>query len=103
MSEILTNSNFDKLVLNAKGKVLVDFWAPWCGPCRMLSINLDEVALELNRQNILVCKVNVDDEIKLAEKFNINVIPALLVFKDGKLIKRKEGYMSGNEILELVR
>lgn len=100
MSKTLTTQNFDNEI--STGKVLVDFWASWCGPCRMLSITLDEVMGELEKRNITLGKVNVDEEIQLADRFNIQVIPALLLFIDGKLVKRKEGYMGPQELLTFI-
>jgi len=78
----ITKSNFEKEVLNSKSPVLVDFWAPWCGPCRMLTPILEEFADE-HQNEIIVGKVNVDDEMELAEGFGINSIPCLILFKDG--------------------
>ena len=100
MSKTLTTQNFDNEI--STGKVLVDFWASWCGPCRMLSITFDEVMGELEKRNITLGKVNVDEEMHLADRFNIQVIPALLLFIDGKLVKRKEGYMGPQELLTFI-
>ena len=79
----ITAENFASEVENAQGKVLVDFWASWCGPCRMLSPIVDQVASE--HADVKVGKVNVDEQPKLAEKFQIMSIPTLLVFENGKL------------------
>lgn len=96
----LTKSNFDSEVLNSDKVVLVDFWASWCAPCRMLSPIVDQVAEELT--DIKVAKVNIDDEQDLALQYNVMSIPTLLVFKGGQLVKRSVGVISKNDIKELV-
>lgn len=96
----LTKSNFDAEVLNSDKVVLVDFWASWCAPCRMLSPIVDQVAEELT--DIKVAKVNIDDEQDLALQYNVMSIPTLLVFKGGQLVKRSVGVISKNDIKELV-
>ena len=85
----ITKDNFQAEVLNADKTVLVDFWASWCGPCRMLSPVVDEIAAE--HPELKVCKVNVDDEPELAGQFGVMSIPTLLVFKDGKLANQSVG------------
>ena len=93
MSEIIiTTSNFKKTVEESALPILVDFWAPWCGPCRMIAPTLEEFAKK-HGDRIKVGKVNVDEEEELAYKFNINSIPCLILFKDGKPTKQKVGYM----------
>ena len=85
----LTKLNFDSEIQNAAGITIVDFWADWCGPCRMIAPILEEVDREVS--DVTVMKVNVDKEPALADRFAINAIPTLLFFKDGNLIKQKTG------------
>ena len=88
MSEMnITKNNFEQEVLHSDKPVLIDFWAPWCGPCRMLSPVISEIAEEYG-DKIKVCKVNVDDEGELAASFNVMSIPTLVVVKDGKVAIR---------------
>ena len=95
----LTVENFDAEVLQSEKPVLVDFWASWCGPCRMLSPVVDEIAEETD--TIKVCKVNVDDQVELAQRFGIMSIPTLLAFRDGKLIKQSVGVQPKQAILDM--
>ncbi len=97
----LTKNNFDDVVVNSDKPVLIDFWATWCGPCKMLSPVVDEVAEE--NDDIKVCKVNVDDEGELAIKFGVMSIPTLVVMKDGEEVKRSVGVISKSEILDMVK
>ncbi len=98
MVKELTNDNFKKEVLDSKEIVLVDFWASWCGPCRMLGPIMEEVSKEAK-----VYKVNVDDNEKLAMDYRISSIPCVIAFKDGKEIKRSVGLKSKEDILEMVK
>ena len=97
----LTNKNFEQEVLNSGKIVLVDFWASWCGPCQMLSPIISEIAEE-QRDKIKVCKVNVDEEQELSEKFKIVSIPTLIVFKNGEIKNKKVGVIPKNEIMEMI-
>ena len=97
MVKELNNNNFKEEVLDSNEIVLVDFWASWCGPCRMLGPIMEEVAKETK-----VCEVNVDDEAELAEKYSISSIPCVIAFKDGKEISRSIGLKSKDDILETV-
>lgn len=96
----LSKQNFRQEVLEKEGITLVDFWASWCGPCRMLSPVVDEVAEELD--GIKVGKVNVDEQQELAREFQIMSIPTLVVLKDGKEVKRSLGYIPKEDIKKLV-
>ncbi len=96
----VTNSNFNEEVINSDKPVLLDFWASWCGPCRMVSPIVDEISEE--REDIKVGKVNVDEEGELAQKFGIMSIPTLIVMKDGQIANKAVGAMPKENILALV-
>ncbi len=85
----VTDESFQNDVLDFKGTVLVDFWAAWCGPCRMLAPILEQLAEE--NSQIRIAKVNVDEQPKLGNKFNIMSIPTVMIFKDGKLVNTSVG------------
>ena len=96
----ITKANFQEQVLNNPKKVLLDFWAPWCGPCRMVAPIVEEIAQE--REDILVGKVNVDEEMPLAVQFGITSIPTLLVMKGGQVAAKAIGYRPKADILPLL-
>ena len=96
----ITKENFEAEVLKSAQPVLLDFWAAWCGPCRMLSPIVDEVAEE--RTDVKVGKVNVDEQMELAMRFQVSSIPMLVVFKDGKAVAKSVGYRSKSEIAAMV-
>ena len=91
------NDNFEKEVLN--GKVLVDFNATWCGPCRMLKPILEDLASTVNTK---IVSIDVDNEDELAAKYNISSIPCLILFEDGKEVKRHIGLLSKDEVIEMI-
>ncbi|MCI7147538.1 MAG: thioredoxin [Candidatus Fimisoma sp.] len=100
MITTVTKENFDQEVLMAKEPVLVDFWAAWCMPCKMLSPIVDQVASE--RSDVKVCKINIDDEGELAIRYGVMSIPTLIVFKNGEIANKSIGLISKEDILALL-
>ena len=96
----INKNNFQNEVLNSDKPVLLDFWASWCAPCRMVVPILEEIASE--RRDIKVGKINVDEEPELANKFSIMSIPTLVVMKNGKIVQQVSGARSKNAILEML-
>ena len=97
----LTNDNFDQEVLASSKTILIDFWAAWCGPCKMLSPIIDQIADEAD-ESVKICKVNVDEQSELAAQFQVRSIPTLVVIKDGKVDNISVGVKSKEEILAML-
>ena len=92
--------NFQAEILNSDKPVLLDFWAPWCGPCRMVVPMVEQIAAE--RPDIKVGKVNIDEEFELARAYGISSIPTLMVLKEGRVIRQSTGAMPKNKILDML-
>lgn len=101
MTVNVTAENFDEEVLNYNGKVLVDFWAEWCGPCMMLGPVIEEVSEEVD--DVKFCKVNCDEARDVALQFGIMTIPNLIVFENGEQINQSIGYIEKEDVLELIK
>ncbi len=97
----LTTSNFNTEVTDFSGKVLVDFWASWCPPCKMLSPVVDEVAEEVS--DVKICKINVDEQPELAAQFQVANIPTLIVFENGAEVNRSLGFIPKQAVLDLIQ
>ena len=101
MITTITKDNFEKEIVKADKPVLVDFWASWCGPCRMLSPTIDEIAEE--HPEIKVCKINIDDEAELAIRHGVMSGPTLMIFKNGEIAQTAVGVRPKDEILDLLK
>ncbi len=96
MELTLTNENFEASVLSANKPVIVDFWAPWCGPCKVMSPIVEELAGETD--DVIVGKVNVDENSEIAQKYNILSIPTFIIFKGGQVVEQFSGSMSKEQL-----
>ena len=102
MAELILNEgNFDAEVIKSNSPVLVDFWAPWCGPCRMLGPVIEEIAMEFSGK-IKVGKLNTDENLALATQYQITSIPTIIIFKSGKAAEKMIGFKSKNELKKIV-
>jgi len=97
----INHESFEKIIAQNGKTVLVDFWATWCGPCRMIAPVLEEVAKE--RPDVTVCKVDVDEERDLALEYGVSSIPTLLVFRDGKVVNQSIGAIPKERILAMLQ
>jgi len=102
MVKELNETNFVDEVLNSKVPVLVDFWAEWCGPCRVLSPVIEELAKQYDEQKIKIYKLNVDENPKIAAKYGIMAVPTVIIFKDGKPVEQITGVRNKKEYIELI-
>ena len=100
MAKVITNTNFEELIAGVK-PVMIDFWATWCGPCRILSPTVDEVAEEY-ADRITVAKCNVDDAEEIAMRFRIMSIPTLIFIKGGEVVDKRVGVVSKEEIVSII-
>ena len=101
MSIVLTKENFDTTIENSAKPVLVDFWATWCGPCKMLGPIIEEISVDY-KDKAVVAKLNVDDEGEIAEKFGIMSIPSVLIFKNGQLVEKMIGFRKKEQIAAII-
>ena len=97
----ITDEIFESKVINSQGLALVDFWAPWCAPCKAITPILEELSQEYYSQ-LKIFKVNVDDNQKISTKYNIRGIPTLIFFKDGKNVDTKVGVLSKEELISII-
>ena len=98
----VNDDNFQKEVLESGGLVLVDFWAPWCMPCRMLAPTIEEIANEMEGK-VKVCKMNVDESIKYPQQYGIMSIPTVMLFKNGQTVETMIGLQPKEEILKTIQ
>lgn len=100
----INGTNFDELVLKSEQPVLIDFWAPWCGPCRMLGPIIDKLSIENEGNNIKIVKINVDENSEIATKYNVRGIPCVIVLKDGVEVQgtRKTGVGAASDYQTII-
>jgi len=98
----LTAENFDKEVINSEMPVLVDFWAPWCGPCKAMEASVAELAQEYSGR-LKVCKLNVDEASEIATRYTVMSIPAFMLFKEGKIVEKRVGAMNKESLKKIAQ
>lgn len=98
----VTDASFEEQVLNAQGAVLVDYWAEWCGPCKMIAPVLEEIAKDYAAKGLKVCKLNIDENSETPPKFGIRGIPTLMLFKGGNLEATKVGALSKSQLAAFI-
>lgn len=103
MVKEINESNFEQEVLNSKVPVLVDFWAEWCGPCRMLAPIIEQLSKLYSEQQIKICKLNVDENPKIASKYGIMAIPTVIIFKDGKPFEQITGVRPRSDFEKMIQ
>lgn len=103
MEIILNDSNFEAEVLKSDVPVLVDFWAPWCGPCKIMGPIIEEVAKELEGQAVKICKMNVDDSQETPLKYGIMSIPTIIIFKGGQSVEQMVGVQAKDKLIEKLK
>ena len=99
----ITVDNFAAEVERAAGTVLLDFWAPWCGYCRMIDPVLDAVEADMEVEELTIGKINIDEQPELAERFGVDTIPTLIVYRDGKMLTQTVGFKSKAAVLDLLK
>ena len=97
----ITNENFEQEILKSDKPVLVDFWAAWCGPCKMLSPVVDQLGDEL--EGVKVAKINIDEQMELAEKYNVSSIPCVVAFENGEEVGRSVGLVPKQKLVDLLK
>mgnify|MGYP000993579833 FL=1 len=102
MEIAVNDENFKKEVLESEGLVLVDFWAPWCMPCRMLAPTIEEIAEEMDGK-VKVCKMNVDENVQYPQEYGIMSIPTVMLFKDGQVVETMIGLQPKEEIVKTIQ
>tara|TARA_B100000315_G_scaffold257738_1_gene307523 strand:+ start:1014 stop:1331 length:318 start_codon:yes stop_codon:yes gene_type:complete len=98
----VSTDSFDNEVIKAQKPVLVDFWAPWCGPCKSIAPHLKQIALDY-ADKIKVCKINVDDAPEIATQYTVMSIPAIFLFKDGQVMEKRVGVMNTSDLEKLIQ
>jgi thioredoxin len=101
MAKNIKQEEFQTEVLDVKGKVLVDFWAPWCGPCQMLGPIIDQISTEMEKE-VKVVKVNVDESPKISSKYGVSGIPTVILFKEGKIIETIVGFRQKEDYEDII-